>query len=270
MYHAVMAQENEREQRKRVQERFTRTAEQFGSFALSERRADVDQLIKMTAPLATDRALDVACGPGSFALRFARRVRTAVGIDLTPALLAQAHAASAKSEITNAFFVLGDAVALPFAARSFNIVSCGYSLHHIADPVAVVREFARVARPGARVAVADLFVPPPGRPEVNNAIERARDASHTRVLGPEEFPALLAGAGLRVREVKQTAEDRSFNRWMSIAGWKPGDEAYRATRRLMEESMNGDTAGFHPRRPADGTDDIIIAHSVVFVVAEKT
>ena len=264
-----MTTTNEREQRERVQERFTRTAEQYASFALSERRNDVDQLLEMAAPLETDRALDVACGPGTFALRFAPRVRTVVGFDLTPALVTQAQAAAAKAGITNVCFVLGDAVTLPFAGSAFDIVSCGYSLHHMPDPVAAVREIARVARPGGRVAVADLFVPPPGRSEVNNAIERMRDASHTRVLGPDELAALLEGAGLRLRAVRRTAEDRSFNRYMKIAGCKPGDEAYRATRRLMEESMDGDTAGFHPRRPADGKDDIMFVHSVVFVVAEK-
>jgi ubiquinone/menaquinone biosynthesis C-methylase UbiE len=264
-----MAQENEREQHERVRERFTRTAGVFANFALSQRHADADRLVEMAAPRANDRAIDVACGPGTFALRFAPRVRAQVGFDLTPALVEQARKAAAQAGIRNLFFALGDAAALPFAAGAFDIVSCGYSLHHMPDAAAAIREFARVAMAGGRVAVADIFIPPPGRAEAHTAIERMRDSSHTRALGPEELPGLLEGAGLRVREVKQTTEDRSFNNWLSVAGWKPGDEAYRATRRLMEESINGDAAGFHARRPADGGDDILFTHSVMFVVAEK-
>jgi ubiquinone/menaquinone biosynthesis C-methylase UbiE len=268
MYDSAMTQENEREQHDRVRERFTRTAEQFASFALSERRADIDQLVELAAPQASDRALDVACGPGTFALGFAPRVRTAVGLDFTPALVAQGRVAATNTGLANVLFVIGDALVLPFPSGSFDIVACGYSLHHMPDPAAAVREFARVARPGGRVVVADIFVPAPGNPDAYDAIERARDASHTHTLGPDELPALLRGVGLRVRGVKRTADSRSFNRWMSIAGWKPGDEVYRATRRLMEESMEDDKAGFHPR-PADGKDDVIFVHNVAFVVAEK-
>ena len=263
-----MARENEREQHERVRERFTRTAKVFANFALSERHAHADRLVEMAAPRPGDRAIDVACGPGTFALRFAPRVRMQVGFDLTPALVAQARAA-AQAGIKNLFFTLGDAAALPFAAGAFDVVSCGYSLHHMPDLAAAVREFARVAKPGGRVAVADIIIPPPGRSDAHTAIECMRDSSHTRALGPEELPALLEGAGLRVREVNQKTEDRWFNNWMSVAGWNPGDEAYHATRRLMEESIEGDTAGFHPRRPADGADDIVFTHSVMFVVAEK-
>lgn len=269
MYHAGMTRENERGQHDRVRERFTRTAEQFASFALSERRDDVDQLVAMVAARATDSALDVACGPGTFTLPFAQRLRMAVGLDLTPALLAQGHAAAARAGITNVFFALGDAVTLPFAANTFDIVSCGYSLHHMADPAVAACEFARVVRPGGRVAVVDVIVPSLWQSAANNAIERARDASHERTLEPDELLALLEAAGLQAREKKPAAEVRSFNRWMSIAGWKPGDEAYQVTRRLMEDSMDGDTAGFHPRRLADADDDIIFVHSAIFVVAEK-
>ncbi|GAA2633076.1 hypothetical protein Adu01nite_13160 [Paractinoplanes durhamensis] len=47
-----------------------------------------------------------------------------------------------------------DAGALPFADGSFDMVIANHMLYHVDDPAAVLREFARVSRPGGRLAVA--------------------------------------------------------------------------------------------------------------------
>jgi SAM-dependent methyltransferase len=47
-----------------------------------------------------------------------------------------------------------DAAALPFAGASFDAVIANHMLYHLDDPGAAVREFARVLRPGGRLAVA--------------------------------------------------------------------------------------------------------------------
>lgn len=265
-----MANANEENrQRDRVRERFTRTAEVFSSFVLTARAGEAQRLVKMAAPLASEAALDVACGPGTFALQFVPRVRAVVGLDVTPALLAQAYAAACAAGVSNLSLVCGDAVSLPFASDSFDIISCGYSLHHMSDAAAVLREFARVVRRGGRVAVADMIIPPPGRPEVNNAIEQARDPSHVRTLRPEEFLALIEAAGLLVRESRAVVAPRSFKFWMSVGGRQPGEEAYEATRRLMAQSIAGDSSGFHPRLAEDASDDILFQITTQYVVAEK-
>src|SRR5207244_13118828 len=45
---------------------------------------------------------------------------------------------------------------------------------------------------------------------------------------------------------------RSSDLWMQIMGLLPGSSGYAETRRLMETSMPGDTAGFHPRFVSGG------------------
>ena len=264
-----MAQENSHEQRDRVRERFTRTAEVFSSFVLTSRTADAERLVEMAAPRDGECVLDVACGPGTFALQFAPRVQTAVGLDVTPAILAQARAAAVAAGAENLSFVLGDGLSLPFAAGTFDIVSCGYSLHHMSDAAAALREFARAVRRGGRVAVADVVVAPPGSFAVNNAVEQARDSSHVRTLLPEEFPSVVEAAGLRVRECRTIVSPRSFKFWMSVGGWKPGDETYEATRRLMAQSIEGDTSGFHPVLAEDDSGDIHFQQTTQYIVAEK-
>ncbi|MFW6003504.1 MAG: class I SAM-dependent methyltransferase [Halanaeroarchaeum sp.] len=85
-----------------------------------------------------DRILDVGCGTGELS-RVLREESTAtvVGIDADRALLEHADD---PDEL-----VQGDAVQLPFADESFDLVVCQALLINLPDPLAAVREFARVS-----------------------------------------------------------------------------------------------------------------------------
>jgi ubiquinone/menaquinone biosynthesis C-methylase UbiE len=248
-----MAILDEQRQKDLVRDRFTRTAEVFGNFVLKERAAEADRLADFVEAASGDRAVDIACGPGTLALRFARRVRWVCGFDLTQAMLVRARGAAQSESIANVDFSLGDAQSLPFAGESLDLAVTSYSLHHIPDPARVIREMARVTRRGGRVGVLDIRVPENSRAaEISNQIERFRDASHTRTLARSEFEKLFAAAGLRIAHAEIEEHPRSFDHWMSVAGWRRGDEAYENTRRLMESTIPGDAADFHPQyAPAD-------------------
>ena len=253
--------------REQVRERFTRTAEQFAKFSLTTRNEEARLLVDLAAPQGTERALDLACGAGTFALAFAPHVQFVAGVDLTPAMLAGGRRSAADAGIANTVFVCGDAASLPFADASVDIAACAYSLHHIPDPGRVLQEMRRVAAHSGRIAVVDLIAPPePERAAANNAIERARDASHATTLRLRELRALAEAAGLRIRTWQITHRLRSFDDWMRIAGWQRGDGAYEETRRLMESSMPRDTAGFHPRLVAS---DIEFLQTSAFLIAER-
>jgi SAM-dependent methyltransferase len=67
--------------------------------------------------------------------------------------------------------VVGDAVRLPFADRSFDLVAAGFCLSHLDDPAAALEEWRRVA--GAVVASAFAPGPPhPAKVAVDAAMER--------------------------------------------------------------------------------------------------
>ena len=70
-----------------VRERFTKTAEVFGDYAVAERVAEAELLARLVAAGPEDVAVDLACGPGTLALRFAKHVRWMCAYDLTPAIL---------------------------------------------------------------------------------------------------------------------------------------------------------------------------------------
>jgi ubiquinone/menaquinone biosynthesis C-methylase UbiE len=273
-----MTQANDQRQKDLIRDRFTRTAEVFGDFAVKERVREAETLVRLVGANANDRAMDLACGPGTLALRFAKHVRWIVGVDLTPAILKRARNSAQTDGIGNLFFALGDARALPFADASLDLVVTSYSLHHIPDPERVIREMARVLRRGGRAGMLDMLVPEdPSAAERRNRIEVARDPSHTRALPKSEFEKLFAGAGLRVTASELDEHMRSFDHWLHVAGWHRGDPEYAETRRMLEATMqSGEDTGFYPRlMPAnenadDGEPDIELTQTSVFVVGEKS
>lgn len=259
-----------------IRDRFTRTAEVFGDYAIANRSAEVDLLGGLVSLRQTDRAVDIACGPGTLALRFAPQVRWICGLDLTPAMLARAQRSAAERNLRNLVFAIGDAQALPFPDASLDVAVTGYSLHHIPDPARVVREMARVLRNGGRAGILDLEAPEDSKAaELSNRIEKVRDPSHVRTLSKKEFHALFAAAGLHVLTSEPAEHQRSFDSWMHTAGWGRGDEVYAQTRRLLEETIPGDTANLHPQyAPSNdalnaGDTDITMATTAILIAGEK-
>ena len=266
--------ESHQQQKNLVREQFTRTAQIFGDYAVASRVAEAERLARMVSARESDRAVDLACGPGTLALRFARHVRWICGLDLTPAILERARRSAAAGGLTNLDFAIGDAQSLPFADGSLDIAVTSYSLHHFPDAARTIGEMARVVKRGGRVGILDIFVPDdPKVSELNNRIEILRDASHTRTITREEFESHFAAHGLRILQTSVEENSRSFDHWMLVAGSKPGDPAYIEARRLMEASMADDAAWFHPRfAPAENGSEareLIFTNTTLFIAGEK-
>lgn len=103
-----------------------------------------------------DRVLDVACGTGivaRHALKKALPGGSVVGSDINAPMLDAARSIASDLELTNIEWHLGDATELPFEDASFDVVLCQQGLQFIPDKSGVLREMARVLRPGGRVAV---------------------------------------------------------------------------------------------------------------------
>jgi ubiquinone/menaquinone biosynthesis C-methylase UbiE len=271
-----MCAANDNELKALVRERFTRTAEVFGDYAVAHRVTEAERLALMVSAGPHDRAVDLACGPGTLALRFARHVRWICGLDFTPAILALARNNAKKDGLSNLFCALGDAQSLPFGDGSLDIAVTSYSLHHISDPAKVLREMARVVKPGGRVGVLDIVVPEdPKVRELNHRIEYIRDKSHARSLSRSDFDRVFSAAGLRIVATEVHGHPRTFDHWMYVAGWRKTDREYVEARELMESSMMDDGAGFHPRfEPADvakaGEEpEIYMINTGIYIAAEK-
>jgi len=97
--------------------------------------------------------LDLCCGTGDIALMFQARV---VGADFTEEMLRVARTRR-QSEVV---WIRADALRLPFADASFDVVSVGYGLRNLADIKRGLREILRVLRPDGKFLSLDF-----GKPE---------------------------------------------------------------------------------------------------------
>jgi len=156
---------------------------------------------------ADDRLLDVGCGTGAAVRTAAQVVERAVGVDLSPMMVAEARDRAAGLEGVE--FVEGDSEELPFQGGEFTAVLCSTSLHHYPRPGAAVREMARVLAPGGRAVICDatsdaLFI------RGLDLICRTFEEGHVRFHRLHELRRLLEEAGL------ERAESRSL--WGGIYG----------------------------------------------------
>ena len=105
-------------------------------------------------PIEAADVLDVGCGTGEMTARLAAKYPRArfTGVDLEEPHLVRARARCAEfGSRTN--FQTGDALALPFADASFDLVVCRHLVQAVPDARVVLSEIQRVLRPGGRMHV---------------------------------------------------------------------------------------------------------------------
>ncbi|HYK99194.1 MAG TPA: class I SAM-dependent methyltransferase [Candidatus Acidoferrales bacterium] len=103
-----------------------------------------------------DRVLDVATGTGMVAEALRRRYGChVVGLDQSADMLTIART---RDDVYDAV-VEGRAEQLPFPDASFDHLTFTYLLRYVDDPAAVMRELARVVKPGGRVASLEFALP---------------------------------------------------------------------------------------------------------------
>jgi ubiquinone/menaquinone biosynthesis C-methylase UbiE len=179
----------------RILDQFTRQAVPFSTAPAIRNQDALQRIVEMAGAGPDDTVLDVACGPGLLVCAFAKVVRHATGIDLTPAMLEQARELQRQQGLQNVTWQQGDVLPLPYEDGTFSIVSARFAFHHFLDPLAVLKEMRRVCQAGGRIVVADS-APDREKADAFNAVERLRDPSHVLAMPVEELRELFRIAGL--------------------------------------------------------------------------
>lgn len=112
-------------------------------------------LVDVAALQPAEHVLDVACGTGFVARLAARRVGAegrVVGVDLNADMIEAARAASGRDLETTIEWRTGDAAALPFENRVFDVVLCQQGVQFFPDRVGALQDMRRVLRPRGRLA----------------------------------------------------------------------------------------------------------------------
>jgi demethylmenaquinone methyltransferase/2-methoxy-6-polyprenyl-1,4-benzoquinol methylase len=165
--------------------------------------------------------LDLCCGTGDLAialnLRYWARV---IGVDFAHSMLVRARKKSARLhspdlvQLRPIRFIEADALRLPFADASFDLVTTAFGFRNLANYEAGLREIQRVLKPGGTVAILEFAEPPEGLlgdlyrwyfckvlPKIGGLISGDQAAykylpnSVARFFRPPELAALLSAVG---------------------------------------------------------------------------
>ena len=118
------------------------------------------RLVGLAGALRGARALDLATGTGDIAFGLASHGADVVGLDLTHRMIELAHAKAGRQPSVR--FLVGDMLALPFPAGSFEVVTVGYGLRNVPDLSTAINEVARVLKPGGQLLSLDFNRPSNG------------------------------------------------------------------------------------------------------------
>jgi len=145
-------------------------------FAYSRRRLDL--LLARLLPETREgtRLLDVGCGTGHHLARLASRGYRCAGVDGSAGMLGQARALGLGAPLAQ-----GDVARLPFASAAFDVALCVEVLRYLPDGGPLLREIARVLRPGGTCLVTAIpRLSLNGYPLVNRLFPRGRGFSPLR------------------------------------------------------------------------------------------
>ncbi|MFO1327920.1 MAG: methyltransferase domain-containing protein [Rubrivivax sp.] len=151
--------------------------------------------MRHAAVSAADEVLDVCSGLGGPARWLAWKAGCRVtGLDLTESRVQGATELTALAGLSGrVHFVHGNALAMPFDDARFTLVVAQEAFAHIPDKPRLVREIARVLRPGGRVVFTDIL--------------------HAGALGSEDAVRLYDG--MRFSEIASAAD---YAGWLRDAG----------------------------------------------------
>jgi len=246
-----------------ILDQFTRQAVPFSTAPSIKDEAALKLVVDFAGAGPDDTVLDVACGPGLLVCAFARVVRHATGIDITPAMLDRARTLQQERGLTNVTWRQGNVLPLPWPDGAFTIVIARFAFHHFLDPRAVLAEMRRVCAPGGKVVVADS-APALDKADAFNAMERLRDPSHVRALPPAELHQIFRDAGLPEPRVTRYRLEGELETLLGRSFPKPGDAD--RIRELFAASLADDRLGIATRR--DG-EQIRYGFPVAVLVADR-
>ncbi|MEM9438190.1 MAG: bifunctional demethylmenaquinone methyltransferase/2-methoxy-6-polyprenyl-1,4-benzoquinol methylase UbiE [Pseudomonadota bacterium] len=147
-----------------------------------------DAMMDWLAPRAGQKLLDVAGGTGDIAFRFLKRAGGghATVLDLTESMLVEGRKrAEAESMAQDLDWLVGDAMALPFEANSFDVYTISFGIRNVTRPEDALVEAYRVLKPGGRLMVLEFSQLP------NPLLQSAYDAYSSNVIPP--LGQLIAG-----------------------------------------------------------------------------
>ncbi|MAC82076.1 MAG: bifunctional demethylmenaquinone methyltransferase/2-methoxy-6-polyprenyl-1,4-benzoquinol methylase UbiE [Rhodobacteraceae bacterium] len=118
-----------------------------------------DAMMDWLAPRPGQKLLDVAGGTGDVSFKFLKRAGHghATVLDLTePMLIEGQKRAEAEDMADSLDWIVGDAMALPFADNTFDVYTISFGIRNVTRPQDALNEAFRVLKPGGRLMVLEF------------------------------------------------------------------------------------------------------------------
>ena len=155
---------------------------------------------------AGETVLDLGSGAGADVLISARRVGPtgkAIGLDMTDEMLQLARANATEAGINNVEFLKGYLEDMPLADESVDVVISNCVINLSDEKPNVIKEAARVLRPGGRFAVSDVIADPDMDEQTRSDVA-AWTGCVAGALTADEFQSVLDSAGFEEIEIRET------------------------------------------------------------------
>tara|TARA_B110000208_G_scaffold76304_1_gene97981 strand:+ start:274 stop:1026 length:753 start_codon:yes stop_codon:yes gene_type:complete len=197
-----------------------------------------EAMMDWLAPRLGQKLLDVAGGTGDISFKFLKRAGSghATVLDITEKMLTEGRKrAEANQMLDSLDWVVGDAMALPFADNSFDVYTISFGIRNVTRPQEALNEAFRVLRPGGRLMVLEFSqIPVPLAqkaydlysfnviPRMGKLIANDRDSYQYLVESIRKFPDQGTFLGM----VRQAGFEKANYRNLSLgiaalhSGWK--------------------------------------------------
>ena len=168
-----------------------------------------DILVERTPVGPGKKVLDVGCGFGRPAIKLAEKTGCSVeGITISREQAAEANRYAQERGLSErAVFRHMDAMAMTFEPDSFDAVWAFECLFHMPDRVQVLRQIARVLRPGGRLILTDSCGKVPFTPIEMKLMHDGFQVN--AYMSPDEYTSVLRTLGIKVTEVVDMSKNTS-------------------------------------------------------------
>jgi SAM-dependent methyltransferase len=235
---------------------FERAAESFST--RTRGRFDYLRVVDFSRVEEGAKVLEVGAGTGNFLQLFAGTAGQLLGVDLTPAMLRKARETFPEMDL-----MVGDGARLPLRSRSIDLATTAQTLHHIWEPLPVIKELRRVTTTDGRVLIVDQ-VGTERYEEVlaMNELDVMRDPSHASSRPPSALRTLMRVAGLKIIDERIVDVANRFSDWMPPVEF-PQDRIDKVKRFIDE---HGHVTGMNFEQ--DG-DDYTFSRRRMMILAER-
>ena len=200
----------------------------------------LELVFELAGPSVGDRAIDMGTTVGATAFALAGAVASVLAVDNRADTIDEAVRLSREVGVDNVSFMYANPYALPFTDGAFTLATCRNALHRFPEPVAALKEMARVVVAGGRLVVYDLLVSA-DLDRYLNELARLSDPAHRRYSTHGEFLEQFARAGLTVTHERRLHRTVNLEYWLEAAAVDTGRADLIRTR-LQELPLKVQTA----------------------------